>query len=86
MPPQGPETYRMLAQWYVSLMSMSVAWLMIAILCSTLCLLYSEPLNDKACLSLMSDNIMYFGCAQLLCPTRPTPTVLGVSSTPSADL
>ena len=59
--PLFEDSYRMLPQWYASLLSMSVGWLSVAILSSSLCLLYTEPLDDEAVLSLMSDNIMYFG-------------------------
>jgi hypothetical protein len=59
--PPFDDTQRRLCQWYVSFLNMSIMWLVLAVIIASLCLVYTEPLNDAACFRLMGDNIMYFG-------------------------
>jgi len=53
--------FSMLTQWYIGLLAISCMQMSIAIMGSVICLLYTEPLSEKASILTISNNLMQFG-------------------------
>lgn len=58
---------RVLAQWYNALLVISIALTILGACISSMCLMYVEPLDQKAALQCVGDNFMYFGEPMACC-------------------
>ena len=50
-----------MSQWYEGLVVVSIGLLLISVMTSCLCVLYTEGLDEKACVKFVCDHFSYFG-------------------------